>query len=226
MDLYEVMRTTPATRRFSGARVGDEVLHRVLEHARFAPSGGNRQPWRVIVVRDAGMRRRLGDLGQPVFREYVAQMRAGIEPFSCDAQGRWQAPAIDRDAARRQEDLPRFAALDDAAAVFVVCARLTSIAVMDAELDRQSLVGGASIYPFVQNILLALRNEGLGGVPITFLAAAEPEVRPLLGIPDGWALACTIAVGEPLRRVTRLSREPVEAITSLERFDGPPLPPG
>ena len=225
MDLYEVMRTTPATRAFTGALVGDEALHRVLDHARFAPSGGNRQPWHVVVLRDAEKRRRIGDIVQPVFREYVTQLAEGGEPFSCDASGRWVPPAIDRAAARAREDLPRFTAFEDAAAVFAVCARLTSIAVMDAELERHSIVGGASIYPFVHNILLGLRNEGLGGVPVTFACAAEPELRPLLGMPEGWALACAIPVGEPAQRVTKLSREPVQAFATLETFDGAPLPP-
>lgn len=223
MDLYEAMRTTPATRAFTRASVSDELLHRVLEHARFAPSGGNRQPWRVIVVRSEEMRREIGDLAQGTFREYVAQMIEGAEPFACGPDGRWRPPEIDLEAARARDDLPRFDAFEQAAAVLVVCARLTSIAVMDAELERQSIVGGASVYPLVQNILLGLRNEGIGGVPITFLCRDEPALKPLLGVPDGWAIACAIALGEPQRRVTRLRRVPVEELVRMESFDGPGL---
>src|SRR3977135_2653761 len=73
MELYEVMRTTPSVRAFTDEPVRDEVLHRVLDHARFAPSGGNRQGWRVVVVRDAERRRAIRDLYLPHWREYMEQ---------------------------------------------------------------------------------------------------------------------------------------------------------
>ena len=77
----------------------------------------------------------------------------------------------------------------------VVGVELDALAITDAELDRPSIVGGASIYPFVQNILLGLRREGLGAAFTTLLVPAEAEVKELLGIPDGVAMAGHIAVG-------------------------------
>ena len=100
MDLYEVMRTTPATREFAEESVPPEVLERILDSARFAASGRNAQPWRVIVVRDAETKRRIGDLGQGAFKEYVAQLALGREPFSTGADGVWRPPEIDLAAAR------------------------------------------------------------------------------------------------------------------------------
>src|SRR3954471_5931854 len=81
MDLYDVMRTTPAVREFTGEPLPDETLHRILDHARFAPSGGNRQGTRVIVVRDQTTRDRLAVLNEPAVRRYVAQAKAGQGPW-------------------------------------------------------------------------------------------------------------------------------------------------
>ena len=74
MDLYDVMRTTFAARDFTDEPVSDATLARVLDNARFAPSGGNRQGWKVVVVRDDATRARLGELIEPGFRSYVAQV--------------------------------------------------------------------------------------------------------------------------------------------------------
>ena len=101
----------------------------------------------------------------------------------------------------------------------VVCARLGDLAIVDAGLDRPSIVGGASVYPFVQNILLGLRAEGLGGALTTLLAPAEPEVKRLLAIPDDVVLAAYVLVGrraEPWP--ARLARRPVEEFAFSERY--------
>ena len=104
----------------------------------------------------------------------------------------------------------------------VVGVRLDDLAVTDAELPRQSIVGGASVYPFVQNLLLGLRAEGLGAAMTTLLVPAEAEVKRLLGIPDEIALAAHIGVGyraEPWPK--RLARRPVEEFAFAERFGEP-----
>jgi nitroreductase len=77
------------------------------------------------------------------------------------------------------------------------------------------------VYPFVYNLLLAARDRDLGGVMTTFLARAEDLARPLLGLPDGWAIASMVVLGHPRRRPTRLNRHPVAEFTSVDRFDGP-----
>jgi nitroreductase len=224
MDLYEAMRTTPATREFSDAPVSDALLYRLLDHARFAPSGGNRQGWRVIAVRDPGARRRLRELLQTGWREYAAHLEQGLVPFAAPVGGRLERAAIDLEAARsRPRPNAFFDALDRVPALLAVCADLGVVSFVDAFSGRQSLAGGASIYPFVHNLLLAARGEGLGGVLITLICREEPAVRELLGIPERFALACLVALGRPARRVTRLSRRPVEEFATLDRFDGPPL---
>ena len=101
----------------------------------------------------------------------------------------------------------------------VICVELETLAVTDAELDRTSIVGGASIYPFVHNILLGLRHEGLGAAFTTLLVPAEPELRTLLSIPDGVAVAGHIALGhraDPWPR--QLSRKPVAEFAFADRY--------
>ena len=118
---------------------------------------------------------------------------------------------------------PVLDALESIPVVLVVAADLGSIAMMDKDLGRATLTGGASVYPFVHSILLAARDRGLGGVLTTFLARAEHAARPLLGLPDTWAVAAMVALGHPVRRATKLTRHPVASFTTVDRFDGPPF---
>ena len=86
-----------------------------------------------------------------------------------------------------------------------------------------TIVGGASVYPFVWSILLAARAEGVGGVVTTMAVTREPQLRDLLSIPDEFAVAAVLALGYPVSRATRLRREPVESFATLDTFDGPPV---
>jgi nitroreductase len=105
--------------------------------------------------------------------------------------------------------------------LLLLVVELGALAVLDNGLDRQSIVGGASVYPFGHNILLAARDAGLGGVMTTALARQEPAVKELLGIPDTHALAALLALGHPAKQVTKLRRAEVEDFTTVDRFDGP-----
>ena len=82
MELYDVMRTTFAARQFTADPVPDALLHRILDHARFAPSGGNRQGGRVIVVRDPATKDALAALSAPAAKRYTAQVQAGESPWN------------------------------------------------------------------------------------------------------------------------------------------------
>lgn len=220
------MRTTPATRAFTDEAVPDAVVHRILDHARFAPSGGNRQGWRVVLLRDRAIRRRIRELYSLGWREYVAHVDAGLVPFAPREHGRWNGPAIDLEAARRVPRPNDFAdTLDTVPVLLLLIAHLGSLACVDNGLGRQSIVGGGSIYPFGHNILLAARNEGLGGVLTSVLVRQEPTVRGLIGIPDDHAIAGLIALGHPVRTIRKLRRRPVEQFTMIDRFDGPGFNP-
>ena len=221
MDFSTVVRTTGAVREFLDEPVPDSELHTILDHARFAPSGGNRQGWRVLVVRDPDIRRQLRDLYQVSWREYVAHVAEGKVPFAPGPDRRWHGPAVDLDAARASEAPNPFGdGLDTAPALLIVAVDLTQLAVIDNGLDRQSIVGGGSIYPFCHNIMLSARDRGYGGVMTTAICREEEAVRELLGIPDPWAVAALIALGRPVKQPTRLRRDPVEDFTVVDRFDG------
>lgn len=217
MDTYDVMRTTAAVREYTDDPLPDEVLMRILDNARFAPSGGNRQGTRVVVVRDAQTRERLADLGIPGAKRYVAQLRNGEGPWNP-----LQPCGVDAEAIAAVH-VPRESPLREAPVVLVVCVDLSVVAAFDQELDRIGVVSGASVYPFVWNILLAARNEGYGGVLTTAVVAEEPRVKELLGIPEEYAIAAVLPLGKPVRQLTKLKRNPVAEIATRERFDGPPF---
>lgn len=105
----------------------------------------------------------------------------------------------------------------------VLVADLHALATVDNGLDRQSIVGGGSIYPFGHNVLLGARNEGLGGVLTSVLARQEPAVRELIGLPDQFGVAGLIALGRPEKTITKLRRDPVEDFAVVDRFDGAPF---
>ncbi len=215
MDVYDVMRTTGATREFTDEPLPDDVLERILDNARFAPSGGNRQGTRVVVIRDRDTRESLVDLSVTGARRYLAQQRNGESPWNPVHPIGVSADEV------AAVQVPRATLLLDAAVVLVVCVDLGVVAAIDQDLDRIGVVSGASVYPFVWNILLAARNEGYGGVLTTMAVAEEPGVKALLGIPDPFAIAAVLPLGKPVRQVTKLKRNPVAEIASRERFDGP-----
>ncbi|MGN7781833.1 nitroreductase family protein [Mycolicibacterium sp. 22603] len=215
MDTYDVMRTTGAVRQFTGEPLPDETLTRILDNARFAPSGGNRQGTRVIVIRDQATKSALADLSVTGARRYIAQKRNGENPWNpLHPMG-----VSDEDLAAVQ--VPRATHLLDAEVLLVICVDLGVVAAFDQNLDRIGVVAGASVYPLVWNILLAARNEGYGGVLTTMAIAEEPAVKQLLAIPDEYALAAVLPLGKPVTQVRRLTRKPVAEFVTRERFDGP-----
>lgn len=219
MELYDAMRSTHAARKLTGEPVPDEVLHRILDHARFAPSGGNRQGTRVIVVRDTATRERLAELSAPAVRRYVAQTKAGQSPWNP-----LQPPApTAEEIAETQVPSPFTEPLRTAGAVLVFLVDLGVVAAMDQDLDRVGLVAGASVYPLVWNVLLAARSEGYGGTITTMAVAQEPAVRELLGVPEQFALAAVVPLGRPETQPTRLKRREVAEFVTRETFAGAPF---
>jgi nitroreductase len=216
----QVLRTTAAARTFTDEPISDATLIDILDDARFAPSGGNRQPWHVVVVKDAGQRRHLAGLMHEVWDEYIAVAQTGRTPFTAVDAGVYELPAP---ASRGTVPNPLLDDIESVPAVLVVGADLASIAFMDKDLDRIPLAGGASIFPFCWSILLAARARDLGGVLTTFLSRREPAAAPLLGLPPTMALAATLFLGHPVHQPTKLRRQPVSHFATVDRFDGVPL---
>ena len=214
MDLLETLRSTGAVRGFTADPVDDATVAAVLDDARFAPSGGNRQPWKVAVVKDRALRQTLADLMRPVWNEYCGANAVGARPF---AFGRSiGAPPVPTPNALIDH-------IDTVPVVLAIAADLREIAIMDGNLDRPPVVGGASIYPFCWSLILAARARGLGGVMTTFLSRAEVAAATPLGLPTDHALVATIFLGVPTHQNTKLRRNPVDAFTTIDRFDGAPL---
>lgn len=214
MELRDAIRTNGTVRAFTDAPVDRATVLSVLDDARYAPSGGNRQPWRVAIVEDIALRRSLADLMQPVWDEYLETAGSGSAPFN----------AIDYEAPASVTPGKPNALLDEIETIPVVlaiAADLRSVALMDGDLDRPPITGGASIYPFCWSLLLSARAHGLGGVMTTFLSRTEPAAAPLLGLPAHSALVATIFLGVPEHQPTKLKRNPVESFTTIDRFDAP-----
>ncbi|MGA3254193.1 MAG: nitroreductase family protein [Mycobacterium sp.] len=219
MDLYDVMRSTSAVREFTDDPLPDEVLTRILDNARFAPSAGNRQGVRVVVVRDKHTQSALADLALPAARRSAAQLANGESPWNP-----LRRTGVDASTIEAMQVPPQLSApLREAPVVLVICLDLAVVAATDQDLDRIAVIPGASVYPFVWNVLLAARNEGYGGVLTTMLVAEEPRVKHLLGVPDPYAIAAVLPLGRPVRQLTKLRRQPVAEFTTCERFDGAPF---
>ncbi len=219
MDTYEVMRTTFAARDFTDQDVTDETLFRILDNARFAPSGGNRQGWKVLVVKDRKIRGELKDLLGPTIRQYRASQSVGETPFCSIGESQLTQAMIDA----TPTSFPLVDSLEDVPVLLVICVDLKEVCAFDKDLDRVGVISGGSVYPFAWNILLAARNENLGGVLTTYLAHQEEAVRDLLYVPRDHAVAAMVAIGEPVKQLTRLKRNPVADFTVVDRFSGVPF---
>jgi len=219
MELYEAMRTNPSCRYFTDDPVEPETIRRVFDNARFASSGGNRQGWRVVVVRDGDLKAKLAELHSRQWDSYLEHARQGVVGYNDDAKlARMESGDLTQQRLDRTDDFAK--ALVDVPILLVFCIELATLAITDKALDRPSIIGGGSIYPFLQNVLLGCRNEGLGTALTTLLAAEEPDVVELLNIPDGFAVAALVPVGWPVaeKQYTKLSRQPVDWFAFGDRW--------
>jgi nitroreductase len=225
-DLLHTLRTTGAIREFTDAPIPDAALRRILDTARFAPNGGNAQSWHVIAVEDADKRRRLRDLYLDGWHLYLAMRAAGLRPWAPVTDASKEREVVGGAlAAGQRPPLGDFAEhLDEVPMLLVVLADLRLLAAVDRDLDRYTFIGGASVYPFVWSLLLAARDEGLGGVITTMPVYKEDEVKALFAIPDTHAVAAVLALGVPKHQFSKLTRKPVDDFATVDAFDGPPLP--
>ena len=159
-----------AARDFTDDELPDETLYRILDNARFfAPSGGNRQGGKVIVVKIRDQKA-LSQLCLPQLRVYGEQRRNGespwqsVHPTGIDVDNVWNDESI-------PAVIPMFEDLSLTPTVLVVAVDLGVVASLDKDLDRVGVISGGSIYPMAWNILLGARNEGFGGTLTTLIAA-------------------------------------------------------
>lgn len=210
-ELYGVMSTLRAVRRLRPDPIPDDVLERVLQAACWAPTGGNTQPWRVVVVTDDEGKRALQDVYEPEWVSYAAGFLDRVKDRPPQEYAMWERTKAAGDHLA--------AHLAEAPALLVFCANPKAMAITDASLDRVSLVGGASVYTAVQNAMLACVRERLGCVLTTLHCLREDEVKRALEIPDDWATAALVPVGYPVGRGHGpISRRPPSVMASRDRF--------
>ena len=214
MELYDAMSTLRAVRRLKSDPIPDDVLDRVLTAATWAPTGGNHQAWRIIAVQDPAKKRALADLYKPHWLNYVPAYEAALNG----------APKNVAEKSRRTLTAGTYLAehLHEVPVICVFCFSLEGITVTDQGLNRQSVVGGGSIYPAAQNLLLAARSEGLGCVLTTLLCVEEPAVKELLGLPDDWFTAAAIPLGYPVGGGHGpITRKPIDKMVFRDGFGEP-----
>jgi nitroreductase len=216
VGLLEGMATTRAIRRFRPEPIPETDLATILWHATRAPSGSNRQPFRFLVLRDGpGATEAKAILGRG-FREGWALKRA--------EDGYEQGSGVDasspkgRMAAAMAHFVEHF---EDTPVVVLACLR---------RYRGPDPTEGANVYPACQNLLLAARALGYGGVMTAWHAFVEPALRDALAIPDGVAISATIALGRPQGRHGPVRRRPVGELVYEDRWEGPATwavdPPG
>jgi nitroreductase len=211
MEAIEAIMTTRAIRRFSDAPVTDDEIWTCLRAAGQAPSGGNLQPWRFLVVRDPAQKARIADVYRRSYDRYEPALLASLPPFPDDAS-RLRFERMLRSSRHLAENLARVPAL-----VLVLAARV-ELTLRDAggPLDIGTL--HASVYPAVQNLMLAARALGIGTTLTTVARIHHEELRRVCEIPERFEVAALVPLGRPRGRFGVAPRRPVEAVTYWDRF--------
>jgi nitroreductase len=211
MELYEAMSTLRAVRRLKADPLPDDVQKRILTAATWAPTGGNMQPWRIVAVTDRDKKKTLEALYRPHWEAYLPGYETRLPAM----------PEKTQQSARKAMEAGTYLAnhMHEVPLIAVFCFNPGIMAITDKDQPRPSVVGGGSVYPAVQNFLLACRNEGLGCVLTTLLCYEEPKVKELLNIPEQWYTCAHIPVGYPvLGGHGSISRRPIEDMVSFNTW--------
>jgi nitroreductase len=202
-DVWEVMSTARTIRRFTDEPVDDITLARCLEAARWAPSGANAQGWRFVVLRSPAQR--------AVVAKAAAHALEVIEPVYGMSR-----PAHD-DNSRRARTYRATYELHDRAGEF------TSVLFAQQHYPTASeLLLGGSIFPAIQNFLLAARAQGLGACLTSWASyGGEQLLREAVGVPEDWLVAGHVVVGRPKGKHGPVRRRPLEEFVHVDCWDGP-----
>jgi nitroreductase len=205
VDLLEGLRTTPSRRYLSEDPIPDAVLWELLDTAVRGPSGGNRQQWGWIVITDRDVKERIATWYRQAWENAYGVRRAELSDPARDEADTGLSPASYRATEHLAEHIAE-------APVFVVPVLRNAADSTDKRL-------GASIYGAVQQLLLAARAYGIGGVLTSFHLIAEQEVNALLGLPDDATTMGLVPLGYPVRgRWSTPRRQPVEQVVHWERW--------
>ena len=199
MDLFEAMYTNRAIRQFRPDPVPGELIERVLDAAIRAPSGSNRQTWRFLVLGDPAVRARVGELYREGYYEYIPE-RMKLLP------GTENSPVF-RSALYLADHMAT-----EPPVLILACVEAGPT---DPPAGRTS---GGSIYPAVQNLMLAARALGLGTCLTTLHLRREAQIKAFLGIPDHVDTYALIPLGYPVKPFGSLGRRPVAEVTFHDRW--------
>jgi nitroreductase len=202
-DLFEIMRTTRSMRRLKPDPVPAELIRKILEAGVAAPSGGNMQRWRFLVIRDAKVKQTVGAYYKRAWDEVVSpRYRAGAP-----------APGTSRDRFLRMLDAAQHLAdhIHEAPVWIIPC----------LEGANPTRTAGASIYPAVQNMLLAARALGLGATLTTLYLSFEKEVEAALGLPPEMHSYALLPIGYPVGRFGPVRRIPLAEVVYEDRWGQP-----
>jgi nitroreductase len=210
-ELYDVMSTLRAVRRLRPDPIPDDVLERVLQAACWAPTGGNTQPWRVVVATEVATKQALQEIYEPEWAKYSAGFMKMMSRLPEVEFEKWKRVAAAGDHLAEH--------LAQAPVILVFCANPAMMAITDAHLDRVSMVGGGSVYPAVQNALLACVEEGLGCTLTTLHCVREDDVKAVLGVPAEWATVAMVPIGYPVGTGHGpITRQPPATLAYRDRF--------
>lgn len=211
VDLYDGIMTTRAMRRYTTEPVtDDEVLH-CLRAAQQAPSGGNIQPWQFVVLTDAEVKATVGDLYRRAYYRYEAAMLPTVPPFRTpEDEATWNRGIA---ASRHLADH-----LAEAPVLVLVLMPGISMTLTDEDGDLDVGTPYASVYPAVQNLMLAARSLGIGSALTTVYRIHHDELRDVVGIPDRYEVVALVPLGRPVGRFAVARRRPVESVTHWNRF--------
>ena len=210
-ELYAVMSTLRAVRRLRPEPIPDDVLGRILQAAAWAPSGGNVQPWRIVVVRDVAKRSAIGELYHPQWQRYGEVARNNLDLISGEARKKRERTLDACDYLGEH--------MAEAPVILVFCFNPDQMAITDADLGRPSVVGGGSVYPALQNVMLACVEEGIVCTLTTLWCYEEQSMKELLAIPNDWYTCAVMPIGYPqLTGHGPISRRPVEKLCFADEF--------
>ena len=200
-DIFEAMGTQRAMRRLKPDPVPDEYIKKMIWAATRAPNGGNVQPWRFLVIKDTAKKQALQKLYSEQWAKYVGAYDLNA-PMTDEA----------RDSMRRSLERGTYLAehLHEAPFIIIPCGFLLAV--------NTGIASGSSIYPAIQNLMLAARALGLGTVLTTLHRQREDEVRQLLGIPENAHTAALIPVGWPVGKFGAGPRRPIEEVTYWDQW--------
>jgi nitroreductase len=200
MDFFETVTTQRAIRRLEPDPIPDAVLRQIMDATICAPSGGNRQGWSFLVIRDAVKRTRLGEL-------------------YCEAWGELMKVPYYRGAAAAPPDSPEGRMLASARHLSEHLGEAPVLVLACIATDgRATITTGASIYPAVQNLMLAARALGVGSCLTTIHKYRDPQVKELLGIPADVETAALIPLGYPLGKFGRPPRRPLAEVAHADHW--------